>query len=338
MNPATVLIVDDNEASRSTLASMLREDGYDLRFAINGLDALSLTKSLQPDLILLDQMMPGIAGTDVCQQIRSDPELAEIPVVFVTALDDRPTRILAFESGADDVLPKPVDRLEVRMRVRNITRLNRYRNLVSGRKNLERVLGELEAAYDQTIAGWAQALEFRDAETKGHSERVTAWTIELASRLGFDETELKNIRRGALLHDIGKMGIPDSILLKPGPLTADERTEMERHPVIARDLMAPIDYLEPSIEIPYSHHERWDGLGYPQGLRGEEIPQTARLFSVIDVFDALTSHRPYRAAWSVEATLDYLQSHAGTQFDPECVVEFCALVNECATGKFAFGA
>lgn len=328
MNPAIVLIVDDNEASRSTLASMLREDGYDLRFAVNGLEAIAMTEALRPDLILLDQMMPGITGTDVCRQIRADPELAEIPIVFVTALDDRATRIMAFQSGADDVLPKPVDRLEVRMRVRNITRLNRYRNLVSSREHVDRMLVELEAAYDQTIAGWARALEFRDAETKGHSDRVTAWTVELAQAFEFSDSEVQEMRRGALLHDIGKMGVADGILLKPGPLTPEERREMQRHPALARELIAPIAYLTGSLDIPFSHHERWDGSGYPLGLRGEEIPIAARMFSVIDVFDALTSNRPYRTAWSVERTLQYLREQAGREFDPKCVEAFCKLVGD----------
>lgn len=330
MTPAIVLIVDDNEASRSTIASMLRQDGYDLRFASNGLEAVALTESLRPDLILMDQMMPGITGTQACRCIRENPELAEIPIVFVTALDDRETRLMAFQSGADDVLAKPVDRLEVRMRVRNITRLNRYRSLVASRENVHRMFVELQAAYDQTITGWARALEFRDAETKGHSDRVTAWTVELARSLGFNDEEVKGMRRGALLHDIGKMGIPDSILLKPGPLTPAEREEMERHPMLARDLIAPIAYLAESLDIPYAHHERWDGSGYPQGLREEEIPISARIFSVIDVFDALTSNRPYRSAWSVSRTLDYLREQAGREFDPRCVEAFCALVREDA--------
>jgi putative two-component system response regulator len=332
-----VLIVDDNEASRQTLAALLLPDAYRVHFAANGPEALTLAADLWPDVILLDQMMPGMTGVEVCQRIRQNPDLAEIPVVFVTALDDRETRLEAFRAGADDVVTKPVDRVEVRMRVRNITRLNRYRNLVQSREDVHRMLAELESAYDATIRGWAQALEFRDAETRGHSDRVTQWAMTLAARLGFDSAGLQEVWRGAQLHDIGKMGVPDSILLKPGPLTPEERREMERHPTLARDLIEPIAYLAGSIHIPYSHHERWDGNGYPQGLRGEEIPLAARLFSVVDVFDALTSDRPYRRAWSLSRTLAYIRDEAGRQFDPMCVDTFLALVEENPDGIFFAG-
>ena len=322
----TVLIVDDTAGGRETLAAFLAEDSYNLRFAADGPEALEKVVALRPDIVLLDQRMPGMSGVEVCAQMRQNPDVAQIPVVFVTAMEDRATRLQVFEAGADDVLIKPVDRLEVRMRVRNITRLNRYRSVVESRRDVHRMLEELESAYDETIKGWARALEFRNAETKGHSDRVTAWTVELAERLGYEGSDLLDIQRGALLHDIGKMGIPDSILLKPGPLTPEERREMERHPELARDLIASIGYLAGSIDIPFSHHERWDGGGYPLGLRGDDIPRAARMFSIVDVFDALTSDRPYRKAWEVGATIAYLREESGRHFDPEIVEPFCDLV------------
>lgn len=320
-----VLIVDDHPASREALASVLAEDRYDIRFATDGLSAMGAIASLRPDLVLLDQMMPGLTGMEVCQAMRQISELAEIPVVFVTALDDRQTRIQAFNAGADDVLIKPIDRLELRMRVRNITRLNRYRRLIESREDQNRLLTETRVAYDATIAGWAKALELRNAETKGHSERVTSWTIDLARKAGIEGRHLEDIRRGALLHDIGKMGIPDSILLKPGPLSEAERAVVETHPTLAREMLAPIAFLAPSIDIPYAHHERWDGRGYPRGLKGFEIPYQARLFSVVDVFDALTTDRVYRKAWSRADALEYLRDQAESQFDPEIVPMFCDL-------------
>ena len=317
-----VLIVDDSSASRDTITALLAGDPYLVYSATDGPDALVKASSIRPDIILLDHMMPGMSGVEVCEMLRKDPELFAIPIVFVTALDDRASRLDAFRAGADDVITKPVDRLELRMRVRNITRLNRYRQLVESREDVSRMLTELEAAYDQTIIGWAKALEYRNAETKGHSERVTQWAGQLAARFGLDAKAQLEVRRGALLHDIGKMGVPDAILLKPGPLNPQERAIMERHPALARDMLHGISYLASSVEIPYCHHERWDGAGYPQGLAGTEIPFHARLFSVVDVFDALTSDRPYRLAWSVEAALNYISAHSGSQFDPEVVRVF----------------
>jgi HD-GYP domain-containing protein (c-di-GMP phosphodiesterase class II) len=186
----------------------------------------------------------------------------------------------------------------------------------------------LRAAYGYTIEGWARALTLRDAETWDHTERVTEITLRLARRLGMPGEELVHVRRGALLHDIGKVGVPDAILLKPGPLDEDEWKIMRRHPVLAYQLLAPIDYLQPALHIPYAHHEKWDGTGYPRGLSGREIPLSARLFAVVDVWDALRSDRPYRDAWSPEKTLEHIRAESGRHFDPEVVRAFLALYEE----------
>jgi len=183
-------------------------------------------------------------------------------------------------------------------------------------------------AYDTTIEGWAQALELRDQETEGHARRVADLTVRLARALDVPAEQLVHIRRGAILHDIGKMGIPDQILLKPGPLTMEEREIMKKHPIYARELLLPIKYLHPAIDIPYSHHERWDGTGYPQGLKGEQIPLAARIFAVIDVWDALISDRPYRSAWPEEKALNYIREQAGHHFDPRVVEKFLDLINK----------
>jgi putative nucleotidyltransferase with HDIG domain len=185
---------------------------------------------------------------------------------------------------------------------------------------------ELALAYDNTLAGWARALELRDELTEGHTRRVTELTLKLAHALNIPESEIVHIRRGALLHDIGKMGIPDSILHKPGPFTAQERMIMQQHTQYARDMLASISFLQPAIDIPYCHHEHWDGAGYPRGLKGEEIPLSARIFSIIDVWDALTSDRPYRQAWPLEKTRDYILERSGKQFDPQVVEAFFSLV------------
>ena len=187
---------------------------------------------------------------------------------------------------------------------------------------VESAARELRAAYDATLKGWSRALEMRDKETAGHTDRAAELAVELAAGLGIPAQDLANVRRGALLHDIGKMAVPDSILHKPGPLDDTEWLVMKRHPEFAYELLRGIGFLNSALDIPYCHHERWDGAGYPRGLAGEEIPLPARIFSVIDVYDALTSDRPYRAAWTEDAALDYIASQSGAQFDPKVVGVF----------------
>ena len=179
-------------------------------------------------------------------------------------------------------------------------------------------------AYDATIEGWSRAMDLRDEETEGHTQRVTDLTLKLARLMGIRDDQLIHIRRGALLHDMGKLGIPDQILLKPGKLTDDEWVIMRKHPVYAYDMLSSIEYLRPALDIPYCHHEKWDGSGYPRGLKGEEIPLAARIFAVIDAWDALTSDRPYRKAWSREKTLAYIREQTGSHFDPQVVEVFLA--------------
>jgi PAS domain S-box-containing protein/putative nucleotidyltransferase with HDIG domain len=609
---STILIVDDETAGRETLEALLTGQDYQLVFASTGGEALAKAAERQPDLILLDVMMPGMDGFEVCRRLRTDPSLAEVPIILVTALDDRDSRLRGIEAGADDFVTKPFDRIELRTRVRTITRLNRYRGLLQERARFERVverapvgvlivdaqrairlanpamvqllaadlasqlvgqsvlafiapehvdhcatlfdgvfanlmhvtrveavfvrpdggrvpveldvgqfvwddqpavqmivrditerrqaeahikrqldrlaalrtidlaittsrdlrttlnvvldrvttqlgvdaadvlllqadtqtlayaagrgfhtaalqqthlhLGagyagraalerrtvtipniaetadfrrapllasegfityygvpliakervqgvlevlhrtplapdsewldfletlagqaaiaidnatlfddlqhsnvELTLAYDTTIAGWSRALDLRDKETEGHSQRVTEMTLHLARAMGMHVAELAHVRRGALLHDIGKMGIPDAILLKPGPLTDEEWTIMRQHPVYAYELLAPIAYLQPALAIPYCHHEKWDGSGYPRGLRGEEIPLSARIFAVVDVWDAMRSDRPYRAGRPDKQVHAHIQSLAGSHFDPQVVQAFLDL-------------
>ena len=192
-------------------------------------------------------------------------------------------------------------------------------------ENLQRSNLELALAYDVTLEGWSRALELRDRETQGHTVRVAELTVHLAREVGIPDGEIAHVRRGALLHDIGKMGIPDAILLKPGPLTEEEWVVMRRHPVYAFNLLSPVEFLRPALDIPYCHHERWDGTGYPRGLKGEEIPLAARVFSVIDSWDALSFERPYRSAWPPERVRAHLEAQAGTQFDPRIIRIFLGL-------------
>jgi len=192
-------------------------------------------------------------------------------------------------------------------------------------EDLQRSNTNLAMAYDTTLEGWSRALDLRDRETEGHTKRVTELTLRLSRAMGLSETELAHIRRGAILHDIGKMAIPDSILLKPAPLTEDEWEIMRRHPLYAYEMLSPIDYLRPALDIPYCHHEKWDGTGYPRQLRGEQIPPAARIFAVVDVWDALRSGRPYRAAWTQEKVLEHIRSLSGSYFDDRVVDQFLKL-------------
>ncbi|HEY3329172.1 MAG TPA: HD domain-containing phosphohydrolase [Capsulimonadaceae bacterium] len=193
---------------------------------------------------------------------------------------------------------------------------------------LQQSNSELSVAYDETIEGWSRALDLRDKETEGHSRRVTDMSLRLSKALGASDLELMYVRRGALLHDIGKMGIPDQILLKPGALTDEEWVIMKRHPVYAYEMLSPIDFLKPSLDIPYAHHEKWDGTGYPRGLKGVQIPLSARVFAVVDVWDALCSDRPYRAGWPVEKIIAHIRQLSGTHFDPQVVDVFLAQLSE----------
>ena len=193
--------------------------------------------------------------------------------------------------------------------------------------DLERANTELSLAYESTLEGWARCLDYRDRETEGHSRRVTEMTVRIARACGIPENRLPHLRRGALLHDIGKLGVPDHILLKPGQLDTEEWAIMRRHPELAYQLLAPISYLCPALDIPYCHHEKWDGSGYPRGLKGEEIPLEARIFAVVDVWDALCSDRPYRPAWPEEKALAYLTEEAGSHFDPRVVEVFLKTIH-----------
>lgn len=324
---ATILIVDDDARGRDTLEAILTGLGHELRFAQNGQDALTQARENPPDLILLDIMMPGIDGFEVCRRLRTDSVLAAVPVIMTTALDDKASRIAGIDAGADDFISKPMDRLEIRARVNTIIRLNRYRKLIRQQAQLSQAHEELQDAYESTLKGWVRALDLRDNETEHHSRRVTLMTVALARRIGMSENEINHIRRSALLHDIGKIGVSDQILRKPGPLTEDEWIIMRTHPLLAYDMLAPIAYLQPALDIPYCHHERWDGTGYPRGLKGDAIPLAARIFAVVDVWDALSSDRPYRKAWPTEQIIEHIRANSGSHFDPEVVSLFLQMMS-----------
>jgi putative two-component system response regulator len=321
-NQSRILVVDDESIARITVDALLSSENYEMHFAENGAEGISLAMEIQPDVIILDVMMPGMNGFEACRRIRATPGLSEVPILLVTALDDRESRIAGLKAGADEFITKPYDIFELLLRIQNMTRLNRYRQLTDQRQTMQQLHNELLIAYNKTIEGWSQALDLRDKETEGHTLRVSEKTVLLARAAGLDEEAQLHIKRGGLLHDVGKLGIPDSILLKPEPLTEAEWIIMKRHPVYAYDWLSPIEYLRPALDIPYCHHEKWDGTGYPRGLTGAEIPIAARLFALADVWDALTSDRPYRQAMTDDEVWAYIQNQSGKHFDPDCVEIF----------------
>ena len=325
MDLPRILIVDDEAAARQTLEVFLALENYELIFAEGGTEALEQASRKMPDVILCDVMMPDMDGFEVCRRIRSDARLAEVPFIFITALDARRSKLNGLEAGADDFISKPYDSLELRARLRTILRLNRYRKLNEERLKLELAHQELTQAYDATIEGWSRALDLRDQETEGHTLRVTEMTLRLVRAWGIDGEDLAYIRWGALLHDIGKLGVPDAILLKPDQLTEEEWMVMKRHPIHAYEMLSPITFLRRALDIPYCHHEKWDGTGYPRGLKGTAIPLSARIFTVVDVWDAIMSDRPYRSGMSRSQAIDYIRSQTGTAFDPEVAEVFWKL-------------
>ena len=288
-----VLVADDTESIRSLFRKLLVADGHDVICAPDGAAALDAVRARPPDVVLLDITMPQLDGLEVCRRLKADPITRLTPVVLVTGQTDLSDRIRGLEAGADEFLSKPVHPHELRARVRSLTRM----------KHLIDELDSAEAAF-MTLA---LTIEARDPSTNGHCERLAKYAVQLGRALGLGSEDLAALHRGGYLHDVGKIGVPDSVLLKPGPLTPDEFELMKRHPEIGDSLCAPLQSLRHVRPIVLGHHERIDGSGYPAGLRGDEVPLLAQIVGVVDVYDALTSHRSYRPAWPVEDAVGYLR-------------------------------
>ena len=293
----TLLHIDDDESYRQILGRHLNQAGFDVVAVGTGAEGMNMAQE-GPNLILLDHRLPDCDGQDLCRRFKADPKTASIPVLSLSnTLHSGRERALALSSGASAALSKSCDPEELTAIVSALIRANRGEmELVRARREMERRLreqaAEMEHVWDQTIEGWARALELRDHETEGHSRRVAELTMRVARRMGMSEAELVHVWRGALLHDIGKVGVPDAILNKPGPLDDEEWQVMRRHPELARRMLEPINFLGPVLAIPCSHHERWDGSGYPERLRGEEIPRSARVFAAVDIYDARAMNGP----------------------------------------------
>jgi putative two-component system response regulator len=318
MTPARILVVDDYEPNRTGLRRLLERQGYSVTTASNGHDALEMVNQDRPDLVLLDVVMPQISGVDVCAAVKADPETCLTPVVLISGSHERDMRLTGLGVGADDFLNKPVDADELYTRVRSLIRLKRLTDDLESAEALFLTLGRI--------------IEARDASTEGHCERLAALAAAMGSAMGLERGDLNTLYRGAFLHDIGKIAIPDRILLKKGKLTAAEYDLMKQHPVIGDELCATVRSFESVRPIVRHHHERQDGRGYPDGLAGDEIPLLARIVSVVDVFDALTSERPYREAMTIDAAFRIMRTEANTGWcDPALVETFIAVQHTGST-------
>ncbi|MFN7019387.1 MAG: HD-GYP domain-containing protein [Fimbriimonadales bacterium] len=316
-----VLIVDDDALVRETLQFVLEDGGYRVYPASSGAEALRILEREPIDIVLSDIFMPGMNGFDLLHQIRE--RAPDTPVILITGYGNIEMAREALKQGATDFITKPYNIHEIPIMIeRNLTRHSMLTN--QARLYEEAVQKSYRATLDALLA----ALDTRDTETEGHSERVAAYTMAMANRLNLSAEELVNIERGALLHDIGKIGVPDSILYKPGPLTPAEWEIMKQHPVIGYRMCMKIDALRPAAPIVLHHHERWDGQGYPYGLAGEAIPLGARIFAIADALDAMTSDRPYRKALSFTEAREEIIRCAGKQFDPEMVKLFLEIPEE----------
>jgi putative nucleotidyltransferase with HDIG domain len=328
-----ILVVDDEETIREIVSSMLHGAHFQTRQAASGIEALSILESGdQFDLVLSDLMMAEMDGIALLE--RAKERYPDMPIVMVTAVHDIQVALQALRNGAYDYLLKPFEREQLLATVRRALENRRLkRENDAYRTNLETLvaartqqwkaaLSNLEKSYDITLEALGDALDLKDAETEGHSRRVTAYTIAIARKMGLPKEEVDVIARGAFLHDIGKMAIPDDILRKPGKLTVQEMDIMKEHCYRGYKIISRIPFLAEAAEIVYSHQEFYDGTGYPRGLKGEEIPLGARIFAIADTLDAMRSDRPYRKAQSIQAARKEIGAWAGRQFDPQIVKIF----------------
>lgn len=290
---ATVLIVDDETANRELLEAILSAEGYAVVSAPDGQTGIARFHDDRPDAVLLDVNMPGLSGFDVCRTIKQDPNTRLTPVVLVTGYSDIASRLEGIQAGADDFLTKPVERTELLARVRSLV-------------NLKSFTDELEHA-EAVLFALARSIEGKDPYTVDHCERLSRYSVELGRAAGVSDEHLKALHRAGIVHDIGKVAVPDAILLKPGKLSENEYRLIRQHPIVGEKICAPLRSFRHVLPIIRHHHERLDGSGYPDRLRGDQIPITARILQIVDVYDALTTERPYKHALTPAAALEVMQ-------------------------------
>lgn len=328
-----VIVVDDNDTNLLLLRHILqRLEGVTVDTFADPQLALAWCAEQEPDLVLLDYMMPEMDGLEFMRRFFALPQRQDVPVVMVTADTERDVRHLALQQGARDFLTKPVDKVELTVRVRNLLALRKSSQQLANRaawlmEEVKLATAEIRAREKEAILRLSRAAEYRDPETGAHLLRMSAYTRLIARQLGLPQSEQEMLQEAAPMHDIGKVGIPDAILLKPGRLTEAEMAIMRQHPLFGHEILngsvSPL--LQCAAVVALSHHEKYDGSGYPHGLRGEDIPLWGRIVAVADVFDALTSSRPYKPAWPLEKARHYLESNKGSHFDPACVEALFAL-------------
>jgi putative two-component system response regulator len=305
----TILIVDDHEASLSALQELLSAEGFKVLTAKDGLLALAEFHREHPDLVLSDIKMPGASGIDVCRHIKNDPETRLVPVVLITGHSATEDRVAGINAGADDFLSKPVEHLQLIARVRSLLRQKAFTD-------------ELERA-ESVLFALARSIDGKDPYTQGHCERLSEYSSRLGEMLNLDASQIIALRRAGLVHDIGKVAVPDSILLKPGRLTPSERKIMERHPLVGERICSPLKSFQLVLPIIRHHHEKMNGTGYPDKLKGEDIPLTARILQIVDVYDALTTSRPYKQALGAEEALIVMRKEiAKGWWDPNVFAMF----------------
>ncbi|MDZ8082122.1 MAG: two-component system response regulator [Nostoc sp. SerVER01] len=316
LDPPKVLVVDDHAASRMTAVALLGMEGYEVIEADSGSIVVGLVTQKQPDLILLDVMMPGMDGFEVCQLLKQDEQTRLIPVIFITALNDRRSRIRGIEVGGDDFLTKPFDRVELAARVKSLVRQKRLNE-------------DLDHA-EQVLFSIAMSIESRDPNTGGHCERLVKLGQAFGEYLNLSRYQIRDLMWGGYLHDIGKVGIPDAVLLKKGQLTPEDWQIMRQHVLIGEKICQPLRSMRGVIPIIRYHHERWDGSGYPDRLKGDEIPYLAQVFQLIDIYDALTSERPYKEAMTTQEALSVMLKEADSGWrNPKLVQQFAQFIHCC---------
>ncbi|HEU4814218.1 MAG TPA: two-component system response regulator [Xanthomonadaceae bacterium] len=326
--PVNIVIVDDQTSARMMLRNIIEDAAPDITVHDFGdpEEALAWCGRNIPDLLVLDYRMPKLDGLEFAERFRRPPVHRDVPIILVTVVGDEPIRQKALDAGVIDFLVKPVRPRELRARCRNLLQLRQQSETIKQRamsldQRLLSSMREVEERERETLSRLARAIEYRDAGTSAYLERMAHVAGLIAEQLGLQEDEVRVIEMAAPLHDLGKIAIPDAILLKPGPLTDEETTIMRRHPRIGHELLSGSHnrFIQAGATIALRHHERYDGSGYPDGLAGEAIPLEARIVAVADVFDALVSPRPYKEAWTVEKALAYLYAQRGRLFDPQCV-------------------